>query len=99
MSARAKTRRLDRLQLHQIKMTIQMKQMTLTCPAYNFVTPKCGGLIQVLHERIVSPQSHPVDHAPFVFALIILRVLKYICSVVGKRVATGSFLRPAIYAR
>jgi hypothetical protein len=68
-----------------------------TCPADYFVAPERGGVVEMLHQRVVPPETHAVDHPPLVFAFIvrvIIRILKDVGGVVCERVgvATGAIL-------
>ena len=45
----------------------------LTRPAEDFITPECGRIEEMLHQSIVSPESHSVDHPPFNLFLLFIR--------------------------
>ena len=72
------------------------KQTTiLTGPADDLIAPKRGRIVQVLHERIVPPESHTAHDPPFrpipaiaiAFVVRVVLVLKYVCRIVGERVS------------
>ena len=82
--------RWDRL-CRDCKCLISEREMKgLTCPAENFVAPERGRIEEMLHQSIVSPEPHSVNHPPLnLFFLLIgstLReingVLKDICGVI-----------------
>jgi hypothetical protein len=71
-----------------------------TGPGENFVAPKRGGVVQVLHESIMAPEAHAVDYAPLdVFVVLIGRDLEHIRVVVGQGMPAEASLRTAIRAR
>ena len=56
-----------------------------TGPAEDLVTPESGSFIEVLHQRVVPPQSHPIYGPPLILVLvvcIVIGVLENICGVV-----------------
>jgi hypothetical protein len=60
-----------------------------TGPGEHLVAPKRGGVVQVLHERIMTPETHTVDHAPLdVFVVFIGRDLEHVRVVIGQGVSS-----------
>ena len=56
-----------------------------TGPGEDLVAPKRGGVVQVLHERVVAPEAHAVDHTPLdVFIVFICGDLEYVRVVIGQ---------------
>lgn len=61
---------------------------TRTCPGNQFVAPENCRFVLVLHHSIVPPKPHAIDCPPFLAFLIIriiVRFLKDICGILGKR--------------
>lgn len=54
----------------------------LTCPAEDLVTPECSRIEQMLHQCIVSPEPHPINHPPLSFFIqLICSALREISGV------------------
>lgn len=65
--------RWDRLTRDYQNRVSERKPEGLTCPAENFVTPEGGRVEQMLHQCIVSPEPHPINHPPLNFLLLLIR--------------------------
>ena len=71
-----------------------------TGPRENLVTPKRGGVIQVLHERIVTPKAHAVNHTPLdVFIVFVRRDLEHVRVVIGEGMPAKASFCTTIGAR
>lgn len=70
---------------------------TRTGPADDLVSPVRRGLVQVLHQGVVPPQPHPVDHPPLVSLrlciVLFVRVLEHVGRVVREGVSPRRGLR------
>lgn len=71
-----------------------------TGPGENLVTPKRGSVVQVLHERVVAPKAHAVNHTPLdVFIVFICRDLEYVRVVIGQGMPAKATFCTTIGAR
>ena len=71
-----------------------------TGPGENLVTPEGSGVVEVLHERIVAPETHAINYSPLkVFVLFIFRVLEYVRVVIGEGVPADASFGATVSAR
>jgi hypothetical protein len=82
MFEQARMHRLGRLTRDRKDRIFKQKKIEgLTRPAENFVTPERGRIEQMLHQCIVSPETHPINHTPLNFLLFICGTFRKIGSV------------------
>ena len=72
-----------------------------TRPSDDLITPERGRVVQVLHERVVPPQTHALDYAPLLplFILVVRIILEDIRCVVREWMPTCRRFCSTLHAR
>jgi len=71
-----------------------------TGPGENLVAPKCGCVVEVLHERIMAPETHAINHSPFKLILILITgILENVSVVIGEGMPSDASFGATVGAR
>ena len=71
-----------------------------TGPGENLIAPEGGGVVEVLHECIVAPETHAINYSPLkVFLAFIFSILEYVCVVIVEGVPADASFSATVSAR
>jgi hypothetical protein len=85
---------------HKVGLSEPERVVRIVGPGENLVAPEGSGVVEVLHECIVTPETHAVNDSPLKFIVVfIFRILEYVRVVIGEGVPADASFGATMSAR